>query len=81
MWKQCQGRTAAVPAGLLAVLSMLVGAAGVAAIAAEPDLPAGVSRDWWTAVQQRIADEEYHVTWQDGIGLPDLDAAWQAPNR
>jgi hypothetical protein len=52
-------------------------------------LPAGVSSDWWAAVQEDIRRSEYHVTWQDKTYLPDVDApstglragAYQAPNR
>ena len=36
---------------------------------------------WLSAVQQRIAEEEYQVTWQERTGLAEVDAAWQAPNR
>ena len=41
----------------------------------------GISRDWWAAVQEDTRQSEYHVTWQDHTYLPDVDAAYQAPNR
>ena len=37
--------------------------------------------DWYAAVQENIRQSEYHVTWQEQTGLPDLPAAYQAPNR
>jgi hypothetical protein len=40
-----------------------------------------VPGDWLSTVQERIAEEEYQVTWQDSTYLPDVDAAWHAPNR
>ena len=36
---------------------------------------------WFARVSQQIADAEYEVTWQTATALPDLDAAWHAPNR
>jgi|GEM_PF-2342897 len=47
----------------------------------EAALPAGVSSTWWTTAQEQIRRSEYHVTWQDKTFLPDLPAAYQAPNR
>ena len=50
-------------------------------------LPAPASVDelegtaWWAAVQQEIQRSEYQITWQDETYLPDLEAAYQAPNR
>ena len=44
-------------------------------------LPEDVSTDWWAAVQENLRRSEYHVTWQDHTYLPDVDAAYQAPNR
>ncbi len=44
-------------------------------------LPDGASTDWWAAVQNDIGRSEYRVTWQDRTDLPDLPAAYQAPNR
>jgi len=32
-------------------------------------------------IERVIRESEYHVTWQDQTVLPDLEAAWQAPNR
>jgi hypothetical protein len=37
--------------------------------------------DWWAKVQESIRRQEYHVTWQDHTYLPDVPAAYQAPNR
>jgi hypothetical protein len=44
-----------------------------------PDPP--IPPDWWSIVQEDIRRSEYHVTWQDTTYLPDLPAAYQAPNR
>jgi hypothetical protein len=51
-------------------------------------LPASVSADWWSAVQEDIRQAEYHITWQEQTYLPDWPApselragAYQAPNR
>jgi hypothetical protein len=44
-------------------------------------LPPGASQDWWSSVQEDIRQSEYHISWQEGTGLPDLAAAYQAPNR
>lgn len=44
-------------------------------------LPPGVSSGWWGQVQQDIAASEYHVSWQERTGLPDVPMAYQAPNR
>ena len=41
----------------------------------------GTSPDWWSRVQQEIADSEYEVTWQVADTLGDVEAAWHAPNR
>ena len=43
--------------------------------------PRGASTGWWSAVQEDIRRSEYHVTWQDQTYLPDLPAAYHAPNR
>jgi hypothetical protein len=43
----------------------------------DPDLPTG----WWDEVRTKIADSEYHITWQGATYLDDVGAAWQAPNR
>lgn len=37
--------------------------------------------DWWSAVQEEIRRSEYQVTWQEQTYLPDVPAAYQAPNR
>ena len=42
---------------------------------------AAISGDWWSQVRQQIIASEYYVTWQDWTYLPDLPAAYQAPNR
>lgn len=44
-------------------------------------LPEGVSPDWWSGVQEQIGQSEYQVTWQETTALPDIAAAYQAPNR
>lgn len=43
--------------------------------------PPGVPSDWWAQVKENIQLEEYHVTWRSETTLPDLIAAYQAPNR
>jgi hypothetical protein len=48
---------------------------------AQPDPTAGIPEDWWSQVRQQIIASEYYVTWQDWTYLPDLPAAYQAPNR
>jgi hypothetical protein len=40
-----------------------------------------ISPDWWATVQGQIRRAEYEITWQEGTYLPDLPAAYQAPNR
>jgi hypothetical protein len=40
-----------------------------------------VGADWWSSVQEQIEQAEYAVTWQEQTYLPDLPAAFQAPNR
>jgi len=49
--------------------------------ATQTELPQEVSTDWWTAVQEDIRKSEYDVTWQEETQLPDINAAYQAPNR
>ena len=44
-------------------------------------LPDPVSADWWQTTQQEIGRAEYLVTWQERTHLPDLAAAYHAPNR
>jgi hypothetical protein len=41
----------------------------------------GTHADWFAAVQQRLQQEEYYVTWQERTYLDDVSAAYQAPNR
>jgi len=60
------------------VLSAVVAGAPAEGDAARSD---GRSADWWARTQNEIAASEYHATWRTGVGLPGLDAAWQAPNR
>jgi hypothetical protein len=40
-----------------------------------------VSPGWVSRVQQEIAEQEYHLTWQSRTQLGDLPEAWHAPNR
>ncbi|MGD8623433.1 MAG: FG-GAP-like repeat-containing protein [Anaerolineae bacterium] len=40
-----------------------------------------IAAEWWGVVQDEIRRSEYQVTWQDQTCLPDLAAAYQAPNR
>ncbi|MBN2007545.1 MAG: FG-GAP repeat protein [Anaerolineae bacterium] len=40
-----------------------------------------IPEDWWDQVQADIRLSEYDITWQDSPILPDLAAAYQAPNR
>jgi hypothetical protein len=47
----------------------------------DADLPQGVSGDWWTQAQAYVQQSEYEITWQEGTSLPELPAAYQAPNR
>ena len=41
----------------------------------QPERPEGVDPDWWRTVQEEIAQSEYHIRWQEGVG------AYQSPNR
>jgi hypothetical protein len=45
------------------------------------DLPSGASADWWATTQEAIRKSEYNITWQEQTYLPDVPAAYQAPNR
>ena len=68
--------------GLLgAVLVAVIAFAPAAVLAGEPPAGTDVPGAWWSQAQQEIAREEYQVTWQTETALPDLDAAWHAPNR
>jgi len=53
------------------------------ALAAAGAAPAagGPPADSFSAVEQRIAAEEYQVTWQPRTHLAGVEAAWHAPNR
>ncbi|MBN1954057.1 MAG: FG-GAP repeat protein, partial [Anaerolineae bacterium] len=42
---------------------------------------APVPTGWWSAVQEDIRQSEYQITWQAATYLPDVPAAYQAPNR
>ena len=64
-------------AALVAALALVP----AAVLAGEPPAGADVPGAWLSQVQQEIASQEYQVTWQSETALPDLDAAWQAPNR
>jgi len=44
-------------------------------------LPQDVPGDWWSNVQKDIAQKEYQITWQERTCLPQIEGAWQAPNR
>ena len=49
--------------------------------APQTELPKEVSTDWWTAVQEDIRKSEYDVIWQEYVHIPDISAAYKAPNR
>ncbi len=71
-------------AGLLLIACAAMGqpTTRAKAVPAAPSTPgADVPRDWWATVQKEIAQSEYNVTWQDHSSIPELGAAWQAPNR
>lgn len=44
-------------------------------------LPAGAGGNWWSAVQKEIRQSEYKIIRQEETSLPDVKAAYQAPNR
>ena len=44
-------------------------------------LPPGASDDWWAAVLEDIRVSEYNINWQEQTDLPEIKAAYQAPNR
>jgi hypothetical protein len=62
-------------------LSLLATALEPVAAEDSTSLPAGVPADWWAIVQEDMRRSEYYLTWQDQTYLPDLPAAYQAPNR
>jgi len=64
-------------AGLLALPWASVPGVTMAGPASAEDIP----DDWWAQVQEDIRQSEYHITWQEHSALPDLAAAYQAPNR
>jgi hypothetical protein len=74
--------------GLLALVGLLLfSQTRTAALAASDDLqpavtlPEAAPPDWWHAVQAQIGQSEYQISWQERTGLPDVAAAYQAPNR
>jgi pimeloyl-ACP methyl ester carboxylesterase len=56
-------------------------AAGLTAPADDLDPTVLQGSGWWSSVQKDIRQSEYHVSWQNQTHLPDLQAAYQAPNR
>ena len=44
-------------------------------------LPEVASASWYATAQEDIRHSEYSVTWQDSTYLPDVPAAYHAPNR
>jgi hypothetical protein len=64
------------------ILGLLIALTPLPALAQDPEPdPGQVPADWWSQVRQQILTSEYYVTWQDQTYLPDLSAAYQAPNR
>jgi hypothetical protein len=63
--------------------------ASFTAVPASPALPADaaqtapsdMSSDWLAAAQENIRQAEYHIVWRETTYLPELTAAYQAPNR
>jgi PKD repeat protein len=47
----------------------------------DADLSGGTSTDWLATVQEGIQKSEYSMTWKEQTYLPDIKAAYQAPNR
>ena len=45
------------------------------------ELSGGTSTDWLATVQEDVRKSEYSVTWEEQTYLPDIKAAYQAPNR
>ena len=52
-----------------------------AAASARPVEHGTTPPDWLAGVEQQIRASEYSVTWQSLTALPDLEAAYHAPNR
>ena len=48
---------------------------------AQVGAPDTLDADWWSTVQDGIQQAEYQITWQEQTYLPDISAAYQAPNR
>ena len=75
--------------GTLVLGSLLALAGGASAPSAETpnrlrssvDFSGDDHAGWWATVQESIGRSEYHVTWQEQAYLPDVLAAFQAPNR
>ena len=89
-------RTKLAAIALVALLALISAGAGSATVGGPgtvgehyggtPDgdavvLPEVASAGWWATAQEDIRHSEYHVTWQDSTYLPDVPAAYQAPNR
>jgi len=53
----------------------------VPATRARADAPPDADTNWFATAQDYIRRSEYQVTWQEQTVLPDLSAAYQAPNR
>jgi len=75
------GLAAALGAELITISGLAVPAALAAAAGPEGAASDPASASWLATVESRIAEEEYHLTWQTQIALPGLEASWQAPNR
>ncbi len=52
-----------------------------ASVLPRAQVPLPGPEDWWGTVQEKIRRSEYEITWQEHTSLPDLPAAYQAPNR
>ncbi len=70
---------------ILQVVTIIFFLPGIAYSSGNPgesaNLPEGISKDWWTAVQENLRKYEYNVTWQDKTYLPNAKSAYQAANR
>ncbi|MFQ5616179.1 MAG: integrin alpha, partial [Anaerolineales bacterium] len=47
----------------------------------DDSLPPGATAEWWATVRENIRQSEYRITRQAETDLPDVTAAYQAPNR
>ena len=82
------GRGAPLFGVALSVVLVLVSVAGASerdgleSAAGVTDTAAGArSADWWSRAGETIRDAEYALSWQEPTAFPDLQGAWQAPNR